>query len=96
MHLTAKSRVLDAHSISVNREYRQFEAFSSLISPVALQITCTLVLRKTNISSKWRYFGLRLFINFEHNDNRLISLYDITVASELNGTLIVCSTAGSV
>ena len=71
--------------------------FSSLVSQKVVQII--LVLKKTNISSKWRFFRLRLSLIVEHNDTRSVSLYDITVTSYechgvwLTGILIVYSTA---
>ena len=40
-----------------------------------------LVLKKTDISSNWRYFRLRLFLIFEYNGNRSISPCDITLTS---------------
>ena len=51
----------------------------SLISPEIVQMI--LVLKKTNISSNWRYFRLRWFLIFQYNYNRLMSLSDITVTS---------------
>ena len=39
------------------------------------------VVKKTNISSNWRYFHLRLFLIFGHNDTRWITLFGITLSS---------------
>ena len=48
---------------------------------ISRNVQIILVLKMTNISSKWRYFRPRLSLIFEHNDTHSVSAYDITVTS---------------